>query len=76
MAETKSAAKVAKRSPASRVTNKMSAGFTEEERAAIREYAQEKTGAGRRGSPTDKEDGERAVLAKIAEMPLQDRVLA
>ena len=58
-------------------TNKMSKGFTDEERAAIKEYLQEKKAAARRGSRTkkDKTDGESAVLAKIAAMPAPDRAL-
>ena len=50
-------------------------GFTEEERAAMRERAQELKAAGRRGAGTHKEDGESAVLAKIAEMPEPDRAM-
>ncbi|MBD0338837.1 MAG: DUF1801 domain-containing protein [Thermoleophilia bacterium] len=46
-------------------------GFTDEERAAMKERAQELK-ARRRG----KADGESDVLAKIAEMPEADRVLA
>jgi uncharacterized protein YdhG (YjbR/CyaY superfamily) len=47
-------------------------GFTEEERSAMKERAQELKAAGR-GS---KADEERAVLAKIAEMPQPDRDMA
>jgi uncharacterized protein YdhG (YjbR/CyaY superfamily) len=43
-------------------------GFTDEERAAMRERARELKAASR------KEDAESAVLAKIAEMPEPDRV--
>jgi uncharacterized protein YdhG (YjbR/CyaY superfamily) len=50
-------------------------GFTEEERAALKERAQEVQKA-RRGSRSSKADGESDVLAKIAEMPEPDRVLA
>lgn len=46
-------------------------GFTEEERAAMKERAQEL-----KAGPRVKEDGERDVLAKIAEMPAPDRVMA
>jgi uncharacterized protein YdhG (YjbR/CyaY superfamily) len=50
--------------------------FTEEERAAIVQRAEEqKTEARRRGKP-GKADGESDVLAKIAEMPESDRALA
>ena len=51
-------------------------GFTDEERAAMRERARElkadKRGSGRKG----KADGESDVVAKIAEMPKADRVMA
>src|SRR5205809_2959660 len=50
-------------------------GFTDEERAAMREYAQELKAAARRGPRADKADGESAVLAKIAEMPETDRAM-
>jgi uncharacterized protein YdhG (YjbR/CyaY superfamily) len=53
---------------ASRTTGKASKGFTDEERAAMRERARElKAG---------KADGESDVLAKIAEMPPPDRAMA
>ncbi|MEW9554689.1 iron chaperone [Nonomuraea sp. NPDC050783] len=51
-------------------------GFTEEERAAMKEHAQELKTAARRGSRASKADGEQDVLAKIDEMPDQDRVMA
>jgi uncharacterized protein YdhG (YjbR/CyaY superfamily) len=47
-----------------------SARFSDEERAAVRERAQELKAEAR------KADGESALLAKIAEMPEADRVLA
>ena len=50
-------------------------GFTDEERAAMKEYVQERKAAGRRGPRADKADGESAVLAKIAAMPEPDRAL-
>jgi uncharacterized protein YdhG (YjbR/CyaY superfamily) len=58
--------------------NKKSKGFTDEERAAMRERAQELKADARRGSRAkkDKADGEGDVLAKIAEMPRQDRAMA
>jgi len=56
--------------------NKSYEGFTDEERAAMKERAQELKTTARRGSRAAKEDGESAVLAKIAEMPEPDRVLA
>ena len=48
--------------------------WTDEERAAMKERTRELRASARRGA--DKEDGERAVLAKIAEMPESDRVMA
>ncbi|MEZ0072424.1 iron chaperone [Planotetraspora sp. GP83] len=51
-------------------------GFTDEERAAMKEHAQELKTAARRGSRATKADGERDVLAKIAEMAEADRVIA
>jgi hypothetical protein len=50
-------------------------GFTAEERAAMRDHAQELKTAARRGSRATKEDGESEVLAKIAEMTGEDRVI-
>jgi uncharacterized protein YdhG (YjbR/CyaY superfamily) len=55
--------------------NKKSKGFTDEERAAMKERAQELKAEARRGSRADKADGESAVLAKIAEMPKPDRAM-
>src|SRR5919112_808673 len=49
---------------------KKSEGFTAEERAAMRERAKELK------AEEQKADGERAVLAKIAEMPETDRAMA
>jgi uncharacterized protein YdhG (YjbR/CyaY superfamily) len=51
-------------------------GFTDEERAAMKERARELKAEARRGSRTRKADGESAVLAKIAEMPEPDRTIA
>ena len=56
--------------------NKKSRGFTDEERAAMRERAQELKAAVRRGQRAGKADGESDVLAKIAEMPERDRAMA
>jgi len=53
-----------------------SEGFTDEERAAMKERAQELKAAARRGPRADKADGESEVLAKIAEMAGPDRALA
>jgi len=54
--------------PAKRVKE----GFTEDERAAVRERAKELRAKSRPG----KEDGEAIVLAKIATLPPPDRTLA
>ncbi len=56
--------------------DKTSEGFTDEERAAMKERAREVKAAARRGPRADKADGESAVLAKIAEMPEPDRAMA
>ncbi|MBF6163652.1 DUF1801 domain-containing protein [Streptomyces gardneri] len=56
--------------------NKSSVGFTDEERAAMKEHAQELKTAARRGSRANKADGEKDVLAKIAEMSESDRAMA
>jgi uncharacterized protein YdhG (YjbR/CyaY superfamily) len=53
-----------------------SKAFTDDERAAMRERAQEVKSAARRGSRATKADGESEVLAKIAEMPDHDRAIA
>ena len=50
--------------------------FTEDERAAMKERAEEVRKAARRGSRSSKADGESDVLAKIAEMPEADRAMA
>jgi len=55
-------------------TGEKSKGFTDEERAAMKERAQELK-AEARASKT-KADGESDVLAKIAEMPEPDRAMA
>ena len=51
-------------------------GFTDEERGAMKERARELKAAARRGPRGKKADEERAVLAKIAEMPEPDRAMA
>ena len=75
MAERKPAKKATQQS-AKRTTGKASKGFTDEERAAMRERAQELKTAARRGPRAGKGDGESDVLAKIAEMPEPDRAMA
>jgi len=61
---------MAERKPARKTAGKASRGFTAEERAAMKERAQELKAEAR------KEDGERALLAKVAEMPEPDRAMA
>jgi len=64
---------MAEKKPAKKGTTKSakkSQGFTAEERAAMRERARELKAEAR------KADGEKALLAKIAEMPKPDRVMA
>ena len=56
--------------------NKTSGRFTDEERAAMKEYAQELKTTARRGPRAAKAEGESDVLAKIAEMAAPDRALA
>jgi uncharacterized protein YdhG (YjbR/CyaY superfamily) len=68
VAERKPAKKSAQRSP--KGTTKRRNTFTAEERAAMKERAQELK------AEASKADGERALLAKIAEMPPPDRALA
>jgi len=51
-------------------------GFSDEERAAMKERAKETKAAARRGKRGAAKDGEADVLAKIAEMPEPDRVMA
>ena len=54
--------------------NKKSKGFTDEERAAMKERAKELKAEARANK--NKADGESDVLAKIAEMPEPDRAMA
>src|SRR2546426_12188789 len=58
------------------VTGKAVKGFTDDERAAMKERAQELKASARRGPRAAKADGESDVLAKIAEMPEPDRAMA
>jgi uncharacterized protein YdhG (YjbR/CyaY superfamily) len=60
-------------------TGKTFEGFTDEERAAMKERGREMKAAARRGpraAKADEADGESEVLAKIAEMTEPDRALA
>ena len=73
MAERKAAKKGTQQS-AKNTTGKASKGFTDEERAAMKERAQELKAEAR--ASKNKADGESDVLAKIAEMPEPDRAMA
>ncbi len=61
-----------------RATDKKAQGFSEEERAAMKERARELKAEARRGrgKNKDKADGESDLLAKIAEMEDSDRAMA
>ncbi|HYJ67555.1 MAG TPA: DUF1801 domain-containing protein [Nocardioidaceae bacterium] len=69
----KATQKSAKKTAAS---NKESKGFTAEERAAMKDRAQELKSEARRGKRGSKKDGESDLLEKIAEMSKADRVMA
>jgi uncharacterized protein YdhG (YjbR/CyaY superfamily) len=58
------------------VTGKSVEGFTDEERVAMKERAQELKAESRRGPRAKEADGEGDVLTKIAEMPEPDRSMA
>src|SRR2546423_7610305 len=75
MAERKPARKATQQS-AKRTAGTASKGFTDEERAAMKERAQELKAVARRGPRARKADGESDVLAKIAAMPERDRAMA
>ena len=75
MAEKKAATKGTQQSAKSPTKkDKTSEGFTDEERAAMKERAQELKAEAR--AKKDKAAGESALLAKIAEMPKPDRAMA
>jgi uncharacterized protein YdhG (YjbR/CyaY superfamily) len=75
MAERKPASKGTQKSAKSTTaTAKKSKGFTAEERAAMKERARELKAEARRKK--SRQDGERDVLAKIADMPKADRAMA
>ncbi len=69
----KSTRKSAKRATAA---DESAQGFTAEERAAMKERAQELKADARRGGRVHRADEARAVLAKIAEMSEPDRSMA
>jgi len=73
MAERKAATK-SKKTSAKRTTGTAYTGFSAEERAAMKERARELKAEER--ASKDRAEGERDVLAKIAEMPEPDRVMA
>jgi uncharacterized protein YdhG (YjbR/CyaY superfamily) len=50
--------------------------WTAEERAAMQESARERKAAAKPGSIEEREQGEREVLAKIADMPTAERLMA
>ena len=64
------------KSTESTTTGKTFEGFTAEERAAMKEHAQELKAETRRGPRGKKADQESAMLAKIAEMSEPDRAMA
>ena len=65
-----------KQSTKTRATRSSANVWTEEERAAMQESARERKVASRRDPDADRAEGEREVLAKIADMPEADRVMA
>jgi uncharacterized protein YdhG (YjbR/CyaY superfamily) len=75
MAERKPATKDTKKSAKTTAgTNKKSKGFTDAERAAMKERARELRAEAR--ASNDRVAGEKAVLEKIGEMPQPDRAMA
>ncbi len=70
---TKTAKKATHKPAKSRGATKVSKGFTDEEKAAMRDRVQELKAAARRGSGAEPEDEESTVLETIASMPAQDR---
>jgi uncharacterized protein YdhG (YjbR/CyaY superfamily) len=59
-----------------KAADKTPQGWTDEERAAMKERAQELKAETRRGRGADKADAEGSVLAKIGELPAADRAMA
>ncbi len=78
MDQEKSTTKMATQSSAESTTanGKTDKGFTDEERAAMKERLKEQKAAARRGSSADNADEESTLLAKIAELPEPDRSMA
>ena len=75
MAEKKPAKKGTQKSAKSTTIGKAAKGFTDDERAAMRERAQELKAAARPDPRAGKAGEESAVLAKIAAMPAPDRTM-
>ena len=75
MAERKSAKDTQRSAESTTASNKTFEGFTDEERAAMKERGQELKAAARRGRRAGKADAESDVLAKIAEMQEPDRAM-
>jgi hypothetical protein len=76
MTERKPAKKGARRAAkTTNATNEKTTAFTDEERAAMKERAQEMKAGEPRGARADKADGESAVLARIAAMSQPDRAI-
>jgi uncharacterized protein YdhG (YjbR/CyaY superfamily) len=77
MAERKAAKKDPQQSAkTTTATDQRFEGLTDVERAAMKERTKELKTAARRGPRAGKADGEREVLAKIAELPEPDRAMA
>ena len=73
----KPAKKVTEKSPKrTTATGKKPTGFTDEERAAMRERVQELKAEASRGARAGGADGESDVLQKIAALPQPDRAIA
>jgi uncharacterized protein YdhG (YjbR/CyaY superfamily) len=73
----KPAKKVTEKSPKGTTTaGKNPTGFTDEERAAMRERVQEMKNEARRASRSGSAEGESYVLEKIAALPQPDRAMA
>ena len=75
MAEKKPAKKATRGAAKSTTVNGKAEGFTDEERAAMRERVQELKAAARRGPRAGRADEESAVLAKIAALRGPDRAM-
>jgi uncharacterized protein YdhG (YjbR/CyaY superfamily) len=65
-----------KKTTRSTAAEKGSQGFSDDERAAMKERAKELKAEARRGSRSSKANGESDLLAKIAEMPEPDKAMA